>query len=106
MSDLESFKQMFYSKPMLSTALCGKLYSQETTFRTDEAGRSTEAMTHNEEYVVLINSKHQQVQQLCNQAFDRVQRLLQEGKTFRVTVSRFARSCFLRSTDTQFFVLT
>lgn len=101
MSDLESFKQLLFSKPIFSTALCGKLYSQETTYQTDDGGRGTEPITHNEEYVVLINSRNPQVEQMCNQAFESAARLLREGKKFRLSVS----ICFFPSFCIKIFIL-
>lgn len=86
-SDLESFKQLVYSKPVLSTVLCGKLYSNSSLHRGDQEINETEALTHNEEYIVLINVRHPQVQRIIDEAIKSAHRLLSQGKKFRVSVS-------------------
>lgn len=79
------FMQRVQSKPILTTAYCSKPYSYNRD-RHDHDSTNIERTEHVEEYVVMVNTRHQQVAQLFQEAYDRAKRFVEEGKKFRVKV--------------------
>ena len=78
--------QRVQSKPILTTAYCNKPYSYNRD-RHEHDSTNIERSQHVEEYVVMVNTRHQQVAQLFQDAYERAKRCVEEGKKFRVKVS-------------------
>ena len=68
-------------RPIFTTATCQKPY--------DNSPADTESNVSylKNEYVVLVNTGNPEISSQFGRAFDLAERLLREGKNFRITVS-------------------
>ena len=81
----------------MTTALCSKPYTdQHKRERYQTQSSDNHRSTHTEEYVAAVNTNHPQIQRMFQEAYDQTKQLVEEGKTFRVTVSITIRIYYKR----------
>lgn len=80
---------MIRSKPLFTTAKCGKSYDTgdyDGGRRGSQGDGEYTTETYTEDFVVLVNTNHQQIAEKFNNGFQQAERYLHEGKKFRITV--------------------
>ena len=88
LADLDGLMERMRSKPMVTTALCSKPYTdQHKRERYDTQSSDNQRSTHTEEYVATVNTNHPEIQRMFQEVYDETKQLIEQGKTFRVTVN-------------------
>jgi hypothetical protein len=82
--EIEAIKNQIFSKPLISVAKCSKQYKEYRSGRDSEGNREVEYHTMIDEFVVVLNTSHPEVQRVLNETFEKAKQLMQENAKFVV----------------------
>ena len=83
-NEIEAIKNEIFSKPLISVAKCSKQYKEYRAARTSEGNREVDYHTMTDEFVVVLNTSHPDVQRVLSETFDKAKELMQENAKFVV----------------------